>query len=518
MRAARGRGRLPPKATTTVLCLLALLWTSVADAFVGPTAAVRGHRIGAPVVVSRSIPAASSTADSDNNDDKEPLFEGGRIVVEVRKQISFPPGYFHAGSEGDGPLAVASDRVREAWMEYHWRKGGGLPIAIIEKQKEVDETDGKKRVIAPIMMEEMISSFPIRAGMSEASGSDAVLELEYKVTSPGPFFGPDLVTGSHIGRVSFVSSYSPTSADDSDDNENMKAITTSLVWKVEFDAIRLRKLYQRVTEFTIGVAATTVQEAVAVPRLLTLRTRLLVPSSGDGGDPAHLARSEWLDFLFSSVGGGLPLPPPIPFGEVLPEGGGMARKKLFRFPPGLIETAMVDETANANSDDREAVAYYQLENPGWWTLPFLVHTHLGRATFREASSESSPSEEADSPQHPVDLNWEIEIRSYVFAAAFVEKLTEMTVSTIVRNLRVKLQSPAGAVVPIKPPRGAGGQRLGSVPKATWVGRVLEAHLSDTRSTPEQLASLLAPWTWGNSGTGRKGEDDVEFGWSDSKME
>lgn len=551
------------------LCLWLCLWSLAgrfgisADAFL----MTPNHQAGCVVI--RPSCSVFSTSNDQNNDSgngserKDDWTKGGRVSVEVRKTVSFPASCF---SKGNDPLDAASDCVRDAWMEYHWRKGGGLPIVVIlekqDKREDTNDTTGgrlgisnahdssKKRVIAPVMMEETISSFPLlQAEKSDGSdsygGSDAAsLELEYKVTSPGPFFGPDLVQGSHTGRVAFVSSYVSASNDDSsndnDDDDDAKAITTTLVWKVEFDAIRLLNLYQKVTEFTIGTAATTVQEAVSTPRLFTLRTRLQMPNGGDDDDanddddddnPAHTARQEWLDFLFSTTGGGLPLPPPLPFGDVLPEGGGMARKKIFRFPPGLIETAMVEGPSTAqsaavataaskkNDGDGTATACYQLENPGWWTLPFLVHTHLGRARFRQALPTVT-QEEGTTKGLVVDLTWEVEIRPYPFTAPLVEKLVELTVSTIARNLRVKLEDP-GAAVAIRLPRGGSGQKqqqLGSVPRATWVGCVLEVHESDTRSSWEQSVSLLKPWAWDDSGTGRRGEDDIEFEWSDGGME
>ena len=203
----------------------------------------------------------------------------------------------------------------------------------------------------------------------------------------------------------------------------------------------------------------------------------------------------------------------------------MARKKLLRFP-GIFETAIIKgptatgsgETYDEGHGESEiengtATAYMRLENPGWWTFPFLFHTHLGRARFRPGAS--TPPEEATESHHPIpiDMTWEVEVRPYPFAAPLVEKIAEMTISTIARNLQVKVEAP-GAVVPL--------WGLGSVPRATWVGRVLEARSSDTRSAWEQSVSLLMPWTWAVSeigtGAGRRGEDGVVFEWSDGGME
>jgi len=463
-----------------------------------------------------SLSAKSERRDTEDGSEKgtEDWTSGGRVAVTVRKTVSFPSGYFQRSDSGDessssNPLEEASECLRNAWIEFHWKKGGGLPIVILENDKATaggrTTNEGKTRVIAPVMMEETISSYP------PTLGDSSTVSLEYKVTSPGPFFGPDLVLGSHIGTVDFSSEYSSANDDgEYDDSMGSSSITTTLVWKVEFDAIRLLGLYQKVTEFTIGTAATTVCEAAKPPRLLTLYTKLEAKNE-------NVARSEWLDFLFSSTGGGLPLPPPIPFGDVLEEGRGRARKKLFRFPPGLVETAMVekplgiDETVSATNTESDDVvtAYYRLENPGWWTFPFLVHTHLGRAQFLPASPNSVEIPEGSL----VDLIWEVEIRPYSLAAPIVELLTEMTISTIARNLRVKLEDPEG-VVNIQPPRGGSGQTiLGSIPRATWIGRVLEAHLSDKRSTWRQTLSLLQPWTWGNSV-----DDQVTFEWSDGGLQ
>ena len=126
---------------------------------------------------------------------------------------------------------------------------------------------------------------------------------------------------------------------------------------LQFISIRLAGTIQKVTEFTIGTAATTVQEAVSTPRLLTISTSL--PIGKDKLNPARVARSEWLDFLYSTAGGGLPLPPPIPFGEILPEGGGIARKKRYIFPT-VVETAMVRKPSTVENEG-VATLYYQLE-------------------------------------------------------------------------------------------------------------------------------------------------------------
>lgn len=265
-----------------------------------------------------------------------------------------------------------------------------------------------------------------------------------------------------------------------------------MIWEVEFDTRRRRGLYQAVTEFTIGTAARTVAESLTVPRVLTIKSTLKSIS-----DPIE-ARASWLKFFWAR-GGGLPLPPPIPYGEVLEEGGGSATRSILRVPPLLVDTIR-----STSSTDDTAEAVYQIENPGWTTLPFLLHTHLGRVRF------------AKSGEGAVYITWEIEVRPFPIGSLLVEKLLEMTASTIVRNLSVHLAEPV-ARVEIKPPRGAGGvESFGSVPKDTWLGGVLDMHLRDGRSTMEQTLAILQPWTWGRTGNG-DADDSVTFGWTDANM-
>lgn len=390
------------------------------------------------------------TSSSDNNipsnEVKSGFSDGGLVSVRVERNL---------------PEAKPKE-ARDAWLEHHWRKGGGLPIFIIEKEN--------KRVVAPIMMEETLMI---------PNEEEASVSIEYKVTQPGPLFGLDLVSGSHEGLVSFESIGSGC----------------KMTWDVSFETKRFKSLYESFTSFTVGTAARTVAESVSTPRLLTVKSTL------EGAADPDEARREWLEFFWAR-GGGLPLLPPIPFGDVLEEGRGYARKSILRVPPLLIDTVISTETSPFMAE-----AIYQIENPGWTTFPFLIHTHLGRAQFVMSETEGA-----------INIIWEIECRPFPFTSVVVEKLLEMTASTIVRNLRVRLAEP-GERVEIKPPRGntdLGISSFGSVSKDTWLGGVLHAHLTDRRSTAEQTLSLLQPWTWGRSGEGDE-NDSVCFNWSDGTM-
>lgn len=397
-----------------------------------------------------------------NNDDNSPWTDGGTISVKVGKEL---------------PSTVTNLEALDAWREHHWSKGGGLPIFIVNEE---NEDPNPKRSILPVFMEESLTDI-------SKQNDDETTTISYHVSKPGPFF-PDLVENSHRGTVTFSSESKNT-----------------MSWEVEFATTRFRRLYQAVTEFTIGVAARTVQEAVQPSRLLTVKSTL-TGTEDSSVDPIVHARLEWMEFFWAR-GGGLPLPPPIPYGKVLPEGGGTARTSILRVPPLLIDSVL----STSYTPNERADVYYQIKNPGWTTFPFLIHTHLGRVQFLKSSNNDKD----------VDIIWQIEVRPFPLSAPLVEKLLEMTASTIVRNLAVHMSEP-GATVTLKPPRGnanlAGGiSSFGSVPKASWLGGVLDSHMNDQRSTVDQTLSLFQPWTWGRSGTGDE-TDNVVLGWSNGEIQ
>ena len=383
---------------------------------------------------------------------------------------------------------VTPYEAREAWIEYHWKKGGGLPIFILSDNGNQTSLE---RTILPIFMKERAE---YDDNKTPTDAKKKVLDLQYTVTDAGPFFA-DLIPGSHIANVMF--------------EEDDGSTCTTMNWDVTFTTSRWSSIYDRVTQFTIGTAATTVQEAAATPRLFSMTTTL--DGSKFSLDPV-VSRAKCLDFVFAK-GGGLTLPPPIPFGDVLSEGNGAARQKLLRIPPFIVESIVDTQTS---SDGLLAEFTYRLNDPGWTTFPFLLHTHLGRVRFTK-----DPNESSSSPAGGLVIDWEVEIRPYNRVTyALMEKLVEMTVSTILRNIRIHLTEPDAKVI-IKPPRGGGGTNTnksfgGKVAKDTWLGGVLNAHLSDTRSTVDQTISLFQPWTWGRSGKGDR-EDVVLFQWTDGHI-
>lgn len=393
--------------------------------------------------------SVSRSSDEISNDDDI-------ISISIQKQFS------------DG---VTPEQAKDAWMEYHWKKGGGLPILVLSSES----SPAVERTILPTLMKEQI----VEETHDDEQG---LVEVKYKVTDAGPFF-PGIIA-THHGSVTFQS------IDDK---------STVMNWNVSFASSKeWQTFYEKLTHWTVGTAATTVEECLNVPRKLNVRT--LIPVNEIEIDP-FLARKECLEFVWAS-GGGLPLIPPISFGKVMEEGGGSARQNLMRIPPFITESIVDTSTL-----DDQASFQYRLNRPGWTTIPFLLHTHIGNVSFASTAQGLA-------------VEWEVKIRSYAFVKPIIEKLVEMVVATLVRNLRVKLIE-RDAVVSIKPPRGnekltMGVEEFGKVSKASWLGGVLQAHLSDRRSTIDQTVSLIQPWTWGRSGAGDE-SDVVQYEWLDEEQ-
>ena len=353
-------------------------------------------------------------------------------------------------------LDVESDAAKNAWLDYHYIAGGGLPI-FIRHQFGDDATKKIDRTIYPTKMKES-------AALSDESDS-----IEYTVTDPGVY--SDVVDGSHSGSVSFPS---------------REEGGCELVWTVKFQVLRWKPFYQLLTEWTLSTAANTVMEATATPRVFTATANINAKVSPDA------ARKEWLSFIWSSEGGGLPLPSPFFFGDKVLDDEG-ALEKLVRIPPLITERIL-----NTSATESSAQILYQLETAtgsvkSWLNTPFLLHTHIGRVIFTAATDGT------------VDVLWEVEARPFDVAESLVLKLTEMTVTTLIRNLQTRMQCP-GEVVEIKSPRGHGAT-IGEVPIESWIGGVLDAHLNDTRSMLDQTLTLFQPWKWG-----RSEDDSVKYKW------
>ncbi|KAL7471974.1 hypothetical protein ACHAXS_012291 [Conticribra weissflogii] len=426
-----------------------------------------------PMIV--PLQSHSSISDGSYEDEK------GNSVVSVSIKRTFPHATTH--------------EAKDAWIQYHWKKGGGLPLLILSSnqlyehgsnvanpQGKPTSSDRMTRTILPVWMKE-----DLVLHSEDVIDPNATIELRYEVTDAGPFYG-DVIPRSHSAKVIFT----PIP-------EKKKGC--EMTWDVEFSTTKWHSFYEFMTKWTVGTASSTIQEVLELPRLFTATTTIECNL-----DPIS-ARRESLEFFWGE-GGGLPLIPPIPFGKVLGEGSGLARENLLRIPPFLTESIV-----DLRESEEESEFTYRLNNPGHLTFPFLIHTHLGRVQFSSKPSSFG----SESAKTSILITWEVKIRPFKLVGPVVEKMVEMVVTTIIRNLRIRLTEP-GARVVIKPPRGnenlsMGLANFGSVPKESWLGGVLDSHLSDKRSTMDQTLSMIQPWTWGRSGSGDD-NDCLHFKWQD----
>mmetsp|Transcript_28152 Transcript_28152/g.51274 ORF Transcript_28152/g.51274 Transcript_28152/m.51274 type:complete len:393 (-) Transcript_28152:1702-2880(-) len=296
-----------------------------------------------------------------------------------------------------------------------------------------------RRRIMPIGMEETLI-----LQRSENPNKDNNNELHYKVTGMG-LLASELEQDSHSAQVRF----------DDDGTHN----GTNMSWNVEFNATHRADLWKAITEANIRTASANLASFVKEPRVYRRTTRLTSPTAM----PENLSK-QWVNFVWKQ-GGGLPIPPPLQLND----------EKRVIIPPFLVERI-------ERATEKEIL--YTVVNPGVSTYP--VHTHLGRVTFRHLAKEDE-----------VEMVWEVEIRPLRGFALVVELFTSVIVSTLARNFKTHLAEP-GAIVVLKKPRGGSDSSFGNIPKDTWLGGVLAAHLTDKRSTTEQTIALFQPWTWGRS--------------------
>ena len=140
----------------------------------------------------------------------------GFTSMQYTKPMSIEYTYIHshisnAFDEQSNDISISVQRIlpnitqheaRDAWIEYHWIKGGGLPIAILNKDDNIiqsttnNENRVLERTILPIFMKERLEY--------NDDNDTTSTTLQYRVIESGPFFA-DLVDGSHSASVSFDS-------------------------------------------------------------------------------------------------------------------------------------------------------------------------------------------------------------------------------------------------------------------------------------------------------------------------
>lgn len=266
-------------------------------------------------------------------------------------------------------------------------------------------------------------------------------EICYRVTDMGLFSG-DLLHDSHSATVQFVS---------------IGEGPTDMIWNVEFQAKNRADFWKAVTEMNVKAASANLASYLAPPRMYRRTTRLS-PTNNN----VNLC-NEWINFVWKQ-GGGLPLPPPIQLND----------KTRMIVPPFLVERIV-------STTDNEIE--YTVDNPGLFT--YQAYTHAGRVTFQSIPDSKD-----------VDMMWEVQVRPFRGWNVLVESFTSAVITTLARNFKSHINEP-DATVKLAPPRGK-GEAFGEVSKDSWLGGVLDAHLSDKRSTAEQTLAIFQPWTWGRS--------------------
>ena len=359
-----------------------------------------------------------------------------------------------------GPISVSIERqlpglqspqqAKDAWISYTFRKGGGLPGLIVVPE------EGDSRLLLPLGAREKL----VEPAETSTNSTTSSCQVQYVISEMGPIWQSELEENSHQGQVVFTP------------NEN----GVQMQWSTSCTAKNRRDFWEAVAKFMVERASDNLVAYLATPRVYQRRTLLT-------GTSPKQAMEEWVDFGIKA-GGGLPFNPPL----ILPTRDDHVAD-IIRVPPFLRESVL---SATSTKDHCEVV--YQVMNPSIWTC-FPVHSHLGRVKFSTLQADDSSTAASDNTT-VVEMLWEVQVRPMHGWEFFVEGFTDAIVSTLSRNLKVHLAEP-GATVKLYQPRG-GGDSWAQVPKDSWLGGVLTAHLSDQRSTWEQTLSLLQPWTWGRT--------------------
>lgn len=374
----------------------------------------------------------------------------------------------------DLPTTTTPERAQQAWLDFVWKGGGGLPVFVVPKATDSSDaatSSSAGRLLLPVFMEEKL----VDDEKESSAQSNTILRQKYRVSKWG--LNPDLVPDSHLGVVEFEKT----------------GETTKMIWRIEFQVTARRAWWQAMTDFLISVTSDNLVAYLRPPLLYRRTTRIKVPPTNKLREQDHSAaiRDAWLDFVWQN-GGGLPILPPISI-------QGPPRRTRMYIPPFLQESIV--------STDSNNKLEYQMENPSLWTC-YPAHTHQGTVRFETVEPPATAADGNDETPAEVRMVWEVHVNPYRGCEGYVQAFTSAIVSTLARNFRSHLEEP-GAVVKVKPPRGGSGEVLFQVEKATWLGGVLDAHLSDQRSTWEQTVAMFQPWTWGR-GDNDNGEDGDEW--------
>ena len=254
------------------------------------------------------------------------------------------------------PIDAPASRAKEAWLEYTWRTGGGLPVVVTSVAEQ--------RTLWPIKLDEVLLP---------TEDDDDPSTIRYAVTDSGPLLSIDFVDGTHNAKVSFAERADGCS---------------ELLWDVEFEVGARRRFWQAFTETTVGGAAAALASSLATPTRCSDTIRLTAPS-------VRAAMDEWLDFVWDQGGGLLPLPPlSLDRGDASQSGG----TRLI-VPPFLKERLV-------SVDVSRGEIRYTVDNPGY--LTFQVHVR-SRSCPHRCMWMSPPHAARDVPSHTASFPHEYAI-------------------------------------------------------------------------------------------------------------
>lgn len=328
---------------------------------------------------------------------------------------------------------ISLQEAHQAWLEFTWKSGGGLPILVIPNNQ-----DDSRRLLPLFAKEELL----------QVTREEGCIVQQYTLTELGPIWKSEIEDKSHLGTVSF---------------QEMES-GTRLQWNVIFTTMNRQDLWQSVTDSTIMDACQNLKAYLDEPLLFQKTCKITTNSS------AKDVADKWFEFIWVN-GGGLPIP-----------AFSLSKNKYDRvIVPPFLKESVVEIT----NDEEETDIIYKVQNPSIFT--YQVYTHIGRVRFES-------EEDGIKMTWEVNIRPYRGLESFVkgFTEFVINALTRNFLVYIDDNgddSMVDVYPPRGFMKD----KGA----LFQVKRNTWIGSVLEQHMKDDKSVLEQTRDLLMPWTWGH---------------------
>jgi hypothetical protein len=314
--------------------------------------------------------------------------------------------------------SVSPTEVVEAFKQYTWKRGGGLPVYVVRKNE-------KERILVPLMATERLSI------EDQNEDSQSQLSLTYHLLELGPIWRSEIVNGSHIARVTF---------------EKDNTFDTILTWNVEFTTKRNHQLWKFITQQMVDQACNNLQSYCAKPILFSHTVEICTEKNA-----AELI-DQWIDFVWKN-GGGLPLPiPPIALTSDF-------HTRMIA-PPFMIEQLKSIETKPGECSQ----VVYTVKNPS--ILTYQVHSHIGRVYFKPIATNSCG----------IEMLWEVNIRPMYGWESLVKLFTSYIIMTLSNNFVTSIEQPDGPKAQTQVDRP-----LFTVFKYSWIGNLMDNFFSGNRS-------------------------------------